>query len=102
MHCEHTIFDMFGGVRPMARSIGEAPSNVASWKRSGRIPAEKQQHILKVAQRKGLPITTEHVVFPLGRPDAAPTDADLPTDLACAGATVACDRTPELQRKDHA
>ena len=95
MQCEHTIFDLFSGVRPMARSIGEAPSNVASWKRSGRIPAKKQPLILKIASEQGLPISAEHVVFPLGRPDAAPA-----SDLAHAGDTVACDRTPKMQRKD--
>lgn len=55
----------------MARAIDEAPSNVAAWKRVGRIPAEKQPHVLEVGLAMGLPITAEHIVFPLGQPDAA-------------------------------
>lgn len=90
-----SIFTMFGGIRPMARAIGEAPSNVAAWKRVGRIPAEKQQHVLAVGLKLGLPITAEHVVFPLGRPSD-----DTPTALTAQPITVACDRTAGTQRKD--
>jgi hypothetical protein len=95
MEQQASIFALFGGIRPMARAIGEPPSNVAAWKRVGRIPAEKQPHVLEVGQVLGLPITAEHVVFPLGRPGAA-----APVDLAAEPAPVACDRKPETQRKD--
>lgn len=71
-----SIFAMFKGIRPMARAIEESPSTVAAWKRKGRIPAEKQPLVLAVGLKLGLPITAEHVVFPLGRPHAA--YADLP------------------------
>jgi hypothetical protein len=81
-----TIFEMFGGIRPMARSLGESPSNISAWKRVGRIPAEKQPHVLAVGLKLGLPIAAEHVVFPLGRPHAA--YADLPP----LNARVFCDR----------
>lgn len=90
-----SIFDLFGGIRPMARAIGEPPSNVSAWKRVGRIPAEKQPLVLEVGLALGLPITAEHVVYPLGRPTAAS-----PADLANIPATVACDRKAGLQRKD--
>ena len=62
---------MFGGIRPMARAIGEPPSNVAAWKRVGRIPAEKQRFVLQKAEEIGLAVTAEHVVFPLGQPGAS-------------------------------
>lgn len=91
-----SIFAMFNGIRPMARAIDEAPSNVAAWKRVGRIPAEKQPHVLAVGLKLGLPITAEHVVFPLGCPHAA--CADLPT----IPAPVLCDRHPTSQQKDAA
>ncbi|WP_353745377.1 carph-isopro domain-containing protein [Sphingobium sp.] len=74
-HClmvtDKSIFQLFGGIRPMARALGEASSSVATWKRVGRIPAEKQPHVLAVGFKLSLPITAEHVVFPLGRPHAA-------------------------------
>lgn len=75
----------------MARELCEHPSNVAAWKRVGRIPAEKQPHVLAVGLVLGLPITAEHVVFPLGRPHAA--HADLPP----LGKRVSCDRSSESQ-----
>lgn len=90
-----SVFALFGGIRPMARAIGEAPSNVAAWKRVGRIPAEKQPHVLEVGRALGLPITADHVVFPLGRPNAA-----APVEITATPIAVACDRKPETQRKD--
>lgn len=76
----------------MARAVDEAPSNIAAWKRVGRIPAEKQPHVLAVGLKLGLPITAEHVVFPLGRPHA--TYPDLPL----MPAPVLCDRQRDSQR----
>ncbi len=89
-----TIFEMFGGIRPMARALGESPSNISAWKRVGRIPAEKQPHVLAVGLKLSLPITAEHVVFPLGRPHAA--YADLPP----MPAPVLCDRLAISQQGD--
>lgn len=85
-----SIFDRFGGIRPMARALDEPSSNVGTWKTKGRIPAEKQAHVLAMAQAKGLPITAEDVVFPLGRP------AD---DLPAPSGPVACDCSFEAQGK---
>lgn len=95
MERDISVFTLFGGIRPMARAIGENPSTVAAWKRVGRIPAEKQPHVLEVGQALGLPITAEHVVFPLGRPNAA-----APVEIPASPIAVACDRKPETQRKD--
>jgi hypothetical protein len=92
MGTDKTIFQMFKGIRPMARDLGEPPSNVAAWKRVGRIPAEKQPHVLAVGLKLGLPITAEHVVFPLGRPHAA--YADLPA----MATPVLCDQSADSQR----
>lgn len=86
-----TLFDLFGGVRPMARALGEAPSSVASWKRVGRVPAEKQPKVLCFAQKHGLPVTSDHVVFPNGRP------LDHCNDLAAQSHHVVCERTHKTQ-----
>ncbi|WP_313228547.1 carph-isopro domain-containing protein [Sphingobium yanoikuyae] len=95
MESEPTLFELFKGIRPMARAIEEHPATVSTWKRVGRIPAEKQPHVLAVGQRLGLPITAEHVVFPLGREAAS-----VLTDLAASPVAVACDPKAGLQRKD--
>ena len=86
---ENNLFKLFGGIRPMARALGVPPSNVDSWKRVGRIPAEKQPHVLKVARSLGLAITEHDIIFPLGsdepskvRPDASIGKAAPPTDGA--------------------
>ena len=86
---EANIFRLFGGIRPMARLLNERPSTVAAWKKVQRIPAEKQPHVLSVGEALGLPITTDHVVFPLGRPA---------TDVANGGAAVVCDQPGKAQR----
>lgn len=83
-----SIFDMFGGIRAMARHLGANPSRVMAWKRTGRIPADSQPHVLDTALQLGLPVTAEHVVYPLGRHD---------TSLAEAGPSVSCDNPPRLQ-----
>lgn len=77
----------------MARAVGESPGTVHAWKRKGRIPAEKQPHVLKVGQSIGLPITAEHVVFPLGRRDATRISG-----VARPASPVVCDRQVGMQR----
>ncbi|WP_288806303.1 carph-isopro domain-containing protein [uncultured Novosphingobium sp.] len=67
----NSIFDLFGGIRPMARHCDVSASNVAAWKRENRIPAAKQAHVLTVGLALGLPITLAHVVFPSGQIPAA-------------------------------
>lgn len=53
----------------MARAIDEHPSNVMAWKKVGRIPADKQPHVLSIARSLGLPVTAELIIFPLGVPE---------------------------------
>lgn len=83
-----SIFDLFGGIRPMARALGESPSKVMAWKRAGHIPAQKQAEVLEKGMALGVPLTADHVVFPLGR------SAD---DVANAAPTVACARHAKTQ-----
>ncbi|WP_413716156.1 carph-isopro domain-containing protein [Sphingobium sp. B2D3B] len=97
MESTPSLFEMFGGVRPMARAIREAPSNVASWKRAGRIPPDKQRSVLEVGEELGLQITAEHVVFPLGRPAAA-----APSEIAAQSDSVCFGRSAKLKREGQA
>lgn len=82
-----TLFDLFGGIRPMARTLGEKPSTVMSWKNKGRIPAEKQPHVLHVGISIGLPISASHVMYPLGIPASLRMAADIAGHIM----PVACD-----------
>jgi hypothetical protein len=66
MEQRKSLFEIFGGVRPMARALALPPQNVNAWKRVGRIPAEKQPLVLTVAKSLGLPITANDIIFPLG------------------------------------
>lgn len=80
-----SIFDLFGGIRPMARALEENPSKVMAWKRAGHIPAQKQAEVLEKGLAHGLALTADHVVFPLGRPsDVAITIPANPTPVVCA------------------
>lgn len=88
-----SIFDLFGGIRPMARALGESPSKIMGWKRARHIPAQQQPNVLHVGLALGLPITAEHVVFPLGRP------SDVATTLTAKPAPVACASLPQAQGK---
>ncbi|RIA37502.1 hypothetical protein DFR49_3387 [Hephaestia caeni] len=89
-----TLFDKFGGVRPMAEHLREAPSTVQSWKTSGRVPAGRQPAVLEKAQELGLDVTAEDVVFPLGRPDVA-------DDVLHADSDTAESVPPSAGKADH-
>lgn len=73
----------------MARALGESPSTVMGWKRVGRIPAEKQHHVLALGLALGLPITAENVVFPLGRST---------TEIGESPSGVVCDQ-PDISQE---
>jgi hypothetical protein len=88
-----SLFDLFGGIRPMARAVARPSSTIMTWKSEGRIPSSEQPHVLAVGQANGLPITAEDVVFPLGRPAE---------DLPAPAAPVACDPQAETQARDAA
>ncbi|WP_139384044.1 carph-isopro domain-containing protein [Novosphingobium mathurense] len=94
MNLSESLFELFDGIRPMARALGESPATVHGWKREGRIPASKQPLVLEVGRKLGLPVTAEHVVFPLGRPDLS-----APVLVASERLAVVCNRQAGLQRK---
>lgn len=64
------LFELFGGITKLAGELDEPISTVSGWKITGRIPATKQPRVLEIAERLGVPITAEHIIFPLGRPRA--------------------------------
>lgn len=76
MNYENNLFKLFGGIRPMARALGVPSSNVDSWRRVGRIPAEKQPHVLAVAKTLGLAVTADHIIFPLGSTEVSDRGAN--------------------------
>jgi len=65
---EQTLFDRLGGVRPMAKLVGRAPSTVQSWKTEGRIPAHDQPNVIEKARAAGHDINADDVVYPMGKP----------------------------------
>lgn len=83
-----SLFTLFGGIRPMARELEERPSNVSTWKRVDRIPADKQRLVLERGIALGLPVTPELVIFPSGDVPEAVSIA------ACAHRPLVTPRTP--------
>lgn len=77
-----TLFDRFGGTRPMAKHLSEAPSTVNGWKAEGRIPATKQPSVLAKAEELRLPVSAVDIIFPLGRPDREELGADAAPNTA--------------------
>jgi hypothetical protein len=63
------LFDAFGGARAMAIDLNEPPTTVQSWKDAGQIPAKRQPKVYRRALERGLPVTAEDIIFPLGVPD---------------------------------
>lgn len=61
----------------MAQALGESPSTVQTWKKTGRVPSIKQPDLLEKATELGIAVTAEDVVFPL-RPRSNSYTADLP------------------------
>lgn len=48
-----SVFDKFGGIRPMAEKVGVPPSTVKSWDMALRIPRWRHDSILAAAARHG-------------------------------------------------
>jgi hypothetical protein len=61
-----TIFDRFGGIRPMAAALGEKPSMVMGWKRKGVIPRWWAGRIIEVACIQGIILSDDDLAM-LGR-----------------------------------
>ncbi len=70
-----SVFDKFGGIRPMAEKVGVPPSTVKSWDMALRIPPWRHDSILSAAAKFGhtnVSIDDLVNVQPSSRPRAAP------------------------------
>lgn len=57
-----SVFQKFGGIRPMAAKLGDVPpSTVKSWHRQAKIPAWRHQSILDAAARHNIPLTLDEL-----------------------------------------
>lgn len=59
-----SVFERFGGTRPMARALNTNHGTVGSWKKTRKIPAKWQSIVLERAQQLNLGITAEDIVYP--------------------------------------
>jgi hypothetical protein len=57
-----SVFDKFGGIRPMANKIGLPSSTVNSWHAKRKIPAWRHDAILEVAKANGLHLTADELI----------------------------------------
>ena len=80
-----TVFELFGGIRPMADKLGSVPpSTVNSWWRSGRIPQWRHASILEAADRHGIKLTAEQLTsFPPRGADHLPASGNVCPVQAC-------------------
>lgn len=63
-----SVFEKFGGIRPMASKLGVPSSTVKSWHVKREIPGWRYDHILLVAARHKIPLTRKELQ--IIRPDA--------------------------------
>lgn len=57
-----SVFQKFGGIRPMSSKLEEAPpSTVKSWHAKRRIPAWRHEAILDAARRHNIALTRDEL-----------------------------------------
>lgn len=52
-----------GGVRATARLVGRTPGAVSQWRRTGNVPVEAQQILLRHAKVAGLDLAAEALIL---------------------------------------
>ena len=58
-----SVFQKFGGIRPMATKLGDAPvSTVKSWHVKRQIPAWRHDAILAAAKRNKIALTRDELL----------------------------------------
>lgn len=69
-----SVFQKFGGIRPMAAKLGDVPpSTVKSWHTKGDIPAWRHDSIMAAAEANGIALTRSELESV--RPDQSATEA---------------------------
>ena len=61
-HTQLSVFEKFGGIRPMASALGIAHSTVKAWHYARSIPAWRHDSILAAATREGISLSAEELV----------------------------------------
>lgn len=69
---ERSVFQKFGGIRPMAAKLGVPASTIKSWHAKRNIPDWRREAVLTAALRHGLDLSPDEVVN---------VRADAPTQL---------------------
>jgi len=64
-----SVFQKFGGIRPMAAKLGVPSSTIKSWHSKGAIPAWRRQSVMDAAARLNIDLSVGEVAQV--RPDAA-------------------------------
>lgn len=58
-----SVFEKFGGIRPMAAKLGDVPpSTVKSWHAKRQIPVWRHSSILLAAAQHGIDVTVDELV----------------------------------------
>jgi len=58
-----SVFQKFGGIRPMAAKLGDVPaSTVKSWHKQGKIPAWRHASILAAARDHRITLDADELV----------------------------------------
>lgn len=68
-----SVFEKFGGIRPMAAKVGRPPSTVKSWHTKREIPEWHRDRIMKAAADHGIELTPSELEDI--RPDSEPTQS---------------------------
>ena len=71
-----SVISSFGGIRPMARTLGHANhTTVQGWKRRGLIPAHQQASVIKAAEQTGISIDAVDLIPGLQATSVCPEGA---------------------------
>ena len=58
-----SVFQKFGGIRPMAAKLGDVPpSTVKSWHLKRAIPEWRREKVLEAALRHGIDLSPDEIV----------------------------------------
>lgn len=56
-----SVFQKFGGIRPMSAKTGDPSSTVKSWHKKGKIPGWRHNSILEAASKYGIDVSRDEV-----------------------------------------